>query len=93
MPKRQQFDKSFKTQLGDKTWSVVPTGDLPDCVGVCVHDERMIQLVSVQSDKTFLDVAIHESLHAVFPWMQEWSVNQTGTEIADLLWKLGYRKP
>lgn len=91
--KRQQLGHSFEARLGDETWTVVPTGGLPDSVGVCVHDEHMIQLVAVATDRAFLDVSIHEALHAVFPWMQEWMVNRTATELAALLWKLGYRKP
>lgn len=91
--KRQQFEKSFKTDILGTSWTIVPTGDLPDSTGVCVHDEKMIQIVAVQTDREFLDTAIHEALHAAFPWMQEWIIFNTATEIANLLWKLGFRKP
>lgn len=91
--KRQQFDKSFETEIAGDTWHVVPTGDLPDAMGVTVYDEKMIQVVALQEDLDFLDTVVHEALHAAFPWMREWMIFNTAGDIAKLLWKLGFRKP
>lgn len=41
---------------------------------------------------THLDIALHEGLHCVFPDLCEEAVNSAGTTLADLLWRLGYRR-
>jgi len=89
---RQQFDTSFTTELNDKTWTYVPTGDMPDLDGMCCHDENMIQLVARQKDKEFFESVVHETLHALFPWMKEFAVNNAGVDMTNLLWKFGYRR-
>jgi hypothetical protein len=38
-----------------------------------------------------LDTIIHESLHACFADLDESVVGETATDIARLLWRLGYR--
>jgi hypothetical protein len=43
-------------------------------------------------DKTHMDIAIHEGLHCLFPDLSEEAVNQAGITLADLLWRLGYRR-
>ena len=39
-----------------------------------------------------LDTVIHESLHACLRDVNEEAVNETATDIARLLWRLGWRK-
>ena len=92
MSRRQQLAKSFKAQINEETWTFIPTGDLPDSYGSTWHDDKVILVNALDTDKGFLDLVVHESLHAAFPWMREWMVNRLGTEIAAILWKLGYRK-
>ena len=91
--KRQQFDKSFKTELAGKPWTICPTGDMPDMDGICCHDEDMIQIVALADEDTFLETAIHEALHAEFPWMKEFAVHNAAGELQIYLKKLGFRKP
>lgn len=93
MKRNQMLEKSFKAQLGDSEWTLIPTGELPDnTLGLTCHDDNTILLYSLSTQRDFLDLLIHESLHAAFPWMREWMVNKVASQIADVLWKVGYRK-
>ena len=40
----------------------------------------------------FLDTLVHECLHAEFPKMSEKRVDAAASNIARLLWRLGYRR-
>ena len=53
--------------------------------GIIVIDPR-------QTKRDFLDTAIHESLHHAFPKAQERTVSKAAGVIADVLWRLGYRR-
>jgi hypothetical protein len=39
-----------------------------------------------------MDTLIHEALHCIRPELDEAAVADTATDIARLLWKLGYRQ-
>lgn len=39
-----------------------------------------------------LDTTIHEALHAELPDLCEETVSEVSTELAELLWEVGYRK-
>ncbi len=41
--------------------------------------------------KAYLDVVIHEVTHCQFTKMPEITVNARSTELADILWELGFR--
>lgn len=45
------------------------------------------------SDRLQLDTWIHELLHACRPELDEAAVSDTASNIAKVLWKLGYRIP
>lgn len=59
----------------------------------CTHYTDRVCVVSddLPAQKK-LDVTIHESLHAVYPDLNESAVDGAATDIAALLWKIGYRK-
>lgn len=65
-----------------------------DCVGQCWPStkNRIIEIDPRQSPKDYLDTLIHESLHELFPRKAERYILNAGTSIANLLWRLGYRK-
>jgi len=65
-----------------------------NCMGQCwPHTKKhIIEIDPRQSPKDYLDTIIHESLHELFPNKKESVINRSGTSIANLLWKLGYRK-
>ena len=60
--------------------------------GYAYADKRVIELDSRMDDKTMLDAASHEVIHCHFPWMMEQPVNACGEDIADVLWRLGFRR-
>lgn len=39
-----------------------------------------------------LETVLHEALHAQWPEDSEEKIARSGKELADLLWKIGYRK-
>lgn len=51
-----------------------------------------IELDPSLDDRTLLDIAAHEALHVLFPDLSEESVNNAGISLADLFWRLGYRR-
>jgi hypothetical protein len=59
-----------------------------------VPEERRNMFISRHlNGKRHLDTSIHEALHAVFgARLSEGDVRKTGVELAEFLWKLGYRK-
>jgi hypothetical protein len=64
-------------------------------LGDCDWDARVIRIVRKvdgHGPRCELDTYIHEALHAIFPWMPEWIVEKAATEMARMLWKLGYRR-
>lgn len=60
--------------------------------GLAFPDERRIELDPRLGGITHLDIALHEGLHVLFPHIDEPTVNSAGTSLADLLWRLGYRR-
>lgn len=66
------------------------------CVGVCYPDiDDEIKIIYIDPrlcPKDYLDTLIHETIHHCFPKLSEYKVLNVATTIADLLWRLGYRK-
>jgi hypothetical protein len=66
------------------------------CVGICYPDDNdEIKTVYIDprlSPKDYLDTLIHETIHHCVPKLSENKVLNTSTTIANLLWRLGYRK-
>jgi hypothetical protein len=60
--------------------------------GLAFVDERRIEIDPHLEDRTHMDIALHEALHVLFPDLPEDTVNNAGTTLADLLWRLGYRR-
>ncbi len=62
------------------------------CWGKAYCDEWRIEIDPGIADLTHLDIALHEGLHLIFPQEPEDKINAAGTVLADLLWRLGYRR-
>jgi hypothetical protein len=62
------------------------------CWGKAYPKQRRIELDPSLEDKTLLDIAIHEGLHVLFPIIDEDEINTAGTTLADLLWRMGFRR-
>ena len=63
------------------------------CWGKAFTDEWRIEIdPGPLEDKTHMDLALHEGLHVLFPDLDEDTVNCAGATLADLLFRLGYRR-
>lgn len=62
------------------------------CWGRAFTASWTIELDPELEDRTHMDIALHEGLHCLFPDLSEEAVNQAGITLADLLWRLGYRR-
>lgn len=60
-------------------------------LGLAYKNERVVYLDPRLKGFQVLDTAIHEILHCQQPDLSEETVNDNATEMADLLWKLGFR--
>jgi len=61
-------------------------------VGLAYTDIRRILLDERLTGFDYLETAVHEILHCQNPKFSEEQVTAQGFEMADLLWKLGFRK-
>jgi len=68
--------------------------DTDGVVGQCWPGtgDHVIEIDPRQCPKEYLDTLIHEALHEVFPRAFERTILNAGTSVADLLWRLGYRR-
>lgn len=60
--------------------------------GLCNYENRTIYIHPAQGKKEHLDTVIHELLHFYLPKLKEKTVFVTAAAIADVLWKLRYRR-
>lgn len=65
------------------------------CVGQCWPGDTEDNLIEVDPRQTqidYMDTVIHEALHHLFPTVKERKILKSGTSVAQLLWRLGYRR-
>ena len=65
------------------------------CVGQCwpgASEDNRMEVDPRQTQLDYMDTVIHEALHMLFPAEKERAVLKGGTSIAQLLWRLGYRR-
>lgn len=85
----------MRIKILGKYWELkfctVPT----DCLGMCDPPDKpnkQIKISNKLSGQTELDVIIHECFHAGNWHVDEEYVDRFSTDLAHILWKLGYRK-
>ena len=61
-------------------------------LGLCDWDKRTITICNQLGGELELDVVIHELLHACQPDIEEHAIDQTATDIARVLTRLGYQR-
>ena len=61
-------------------------------LGLCDWDKRTITICNQLDGELELDVIIHELLHACQPDIEEHAIDQTATDIARVLTRIGYRR-
>lgn len=64
----------------------------PGLLGLCDWDKRTITIKRTLSGELELDVIIHELLHACQPDQGEEAIDETASNIARVLTRLGYRR-
>ncbi|KKM21603.1 hypothetical protein LCGC14_1633730 [marine sediment metagenome] len=70
--------------------------DMPGRIDGCVDqyqlNKRVMLITTEPHTKEELEACVHESLHAENWAATEKVIERTGREIADFLWRLGYRR-
>lgn len=64
----------------------------PGCWGLAFPGEWRIELDPELDDKTLIDIATHETVHVVAPDLSEEATDRIGRHVADVLWRLGFRR-
>jgi len=79
--------------LRKRRWGIVNLRGIPrDSLGKCDYAKRKLRIPYEGDTRDELDVILHESVHACMPYLHEDEVNESATDLARLLWKLGWRK-
>ncbi len=81
----------MKIRLRGKAWSVLlkkPRG----AMGLCLSPDRKIFIDPSLKPKLLLWTTLHEGLHATQDDLSEEAVEEVSEALADLLWRLGWRK-
>lgn len=60
--------------------------------GMAYPDQHRIEIDPKLDERLEMEIGLHEGLHVLFPWMAEEIVDHSAKVLADLLWRLGYRK-
>lgn len=55
-------------------------------------DDDTIYIDTRCKGRKHMSIALHETLHVVFPTMSEKEVRMAGNELARVMWKLHYRR-
>ena len=84
----------MKAKIRGKVWTI-KRSRLVSARGLCDHPEepgRTIRVASSLKDCEELEVMLHEMLHAALWDLDECVVETVADDIAQALWRLGYRK-
>ncbi len=64
----------------------------PGVWGLAFPEQWRIELDPSLDEKTLLEIAVHEAAHVVIPDLDESAVDRLGKQVADVLWRLGFRR-
>ena len=82
--------RSITVWISDQRWRVrrckVPT----DRHGDCDYDKRLIRVSDKLAGEDFLEVIVHELIHARWPDLSEEAVEEFGQEIAAVVTAFGF---
>jgi hypothetical protein len=85
----------MRVRLGGKYWRLRFVPNLNN-YGEVEHgdtaDTRIIRVRMRQSQYEMMDTLIHEAMHAARPELDEDAVASASSDIARMLWRLGYRR-
>lgn len=77
-----KWEREIRTKEGEPL--------LGQCVTHPLKDRKLRILEGLDEKETF-DTLIHEMLHALFPFFEEFVVNQAASEITNAMWRAGAR--
>lgn len=86
-----------RVKIGSRYWTLVSAknSSMDGSDGWAEHDpktpKKHIWINQVTQGRDLLDTIIHEVTHCFSPHWSEEAVLQFGTELATILWELGYR--
>lgn len=60
--------------------------------GEADKEARVIEIDPRLSEPQRLDTLIHEALHVTLPFLEEEAVDTAATEVANVLWRDGWRR-
>lgn len=81
----------MRAKIRGKYWKILRDRLPPDKDGLCVRDKRLITVRPSLRGERELDVLIHEMLHACMWDLDEEAVTEMASDIAHVLWRIGYR--
>ena len=67
----------------------------PEYLGLCDPPNVMNKKITVESnqgEREFLDTLIQELMHAAYWDIKEDAIDEGATDVATVLWRLGYRR-
>jgi hypothetical protein len=88
---------SFYARLGGKKWKIrfVLSKEIPsDRWADCSHPSdknREIRVRRTLRGEERLETILHEALHALYPDESESVIDSQGKDLANLMWRCGYR--
>jgi hypothetical protein len=85
----------MRIKILGKYWNLKRGHPGPQNNGLCDHPDTQNKTITVQKslkDKDELRIILHELFHAMNWAASEEYVDETSTDVANILWKLGYRK-
>ena len=82
----------MRCKLRGKYWRIVREKLPRKLDGLCDADHRTITVQPHLSGERELDVLIHEMLHACHWDLDETAIEETASDLARVLFRLGYRK-
>ena len=82
----------MRCRLRGKYWEIRRDKLPPKLDGLCDPNAKRITIQPQLSGERELDVLIHEMLHACHWDLAEESITETASDLARVLFRLGYRK-
>ena len=84
----------MRARLRGKYYQIVRAMLPRSTLGLCNWDTRTITISTAKrvKDELELDTVIHECLHACQPDLAEETVEEVASDVARVLWRMGYRR-
>ena len=84
----------MRCKLRGKYWSIVRAILPRSTLGLCEWSSRKITISIARKvrGELELDTTIHELIHACQPDLAEDTVEEVASDIARVLWRMGYRR-